>query len=166
MDCLAEPLDFGQVPMHPSEVLGLEFDWLAQLAHFWEGGEFYRVDDVRRPTRANGYAFHCVVEGQSDAREPRWIAREGLRTYDGSVEWVAHRANFDGMDRIQSATASAEGLTLGSITWSADEVLVPVSGATDGEDYEVLCEIDTESGQHLVGRMTIKARAKKAHACA
>lgn len=157
----SSPLDFGSLTKHPGERLALEFDFFENLARFWEAGEFYRAGDVRRPTRANGFAYRARNDGTSDSREPRWL--KSGNTHDGSLSWEAIPANHEGVDIIVSAQcAVTPKLTLVQApTWDGAEATCVIEGGEHGEKHTATCSVATQSGQILVGVLTVNVSERK-----
>jgi len=54
----------------------------------WVANTVYAVDDVVRPTTANGYQYRCTVAGTSHATtEPTWGTALGVTQTDSTVTW-------------------------------------------------------------------------------
>lgn len=96
------------------------FNWTPLCTRFWVGGEGYELDEVVRPTRANGYQLRCTRAGQSSDEEPDWQSPttagpvEGdlvdAEYDDGSARWTAEIADEDSIVRkIVDSTWTAPG---------------------------------------------------------
>lgn len=79
---------------------------------------------------------------------PRYFVKQPNETHDYQFDWEDWLEPTNG-DTIASATvtSSPTGLTLGSQTTNATNVIQFVSGGTDGVDYTVTCRMSTNQGR-------------------
>lgn len=163
MLCLAEPLDFGVLTKHPSEVLRVRLDFEQNLARYREPGRLYRAGETVRPRLPTGWAYRALEDGTSSHREPTWLTSESSITLDGSVRWSAIPSGHEGVDVIVDATGLFDdpSVSVSSISWEGAELELLVDGGDDGDDYQGTVTIATLSGQTLVGVFGIKARSAR-----
>lgn len=163
MLCLAEPLDFGALTKHPTEVLRVRLDFEPNLARYREPGRLYRTGDTVRPRMATGWAYRAIADGTSGFREPLWTTVNDSITSDGSIQWRAIPAAYEALDIIMSATWLFDdpSVTVSGVTWQGVELELLVHGGDEDEDYQGTITVVTISGQTLVGVFTVKTRSDR-----
>lgn len=61
----------------------------------WTTATAYALNDLVRPSTANGYCYRCTVAGTSHASvEPTWPTVVGECVTDGTAEWVCFSQDF------------------------------------------------------------------------
>ncbi len=62
----------------------------------WQAGHAYSLNDVVKPTTANGYQYICATAGTSHAStEPTWTVLIGTTIADGTVTWTVDGSEGD-----------------------------------------------------------------------
>lgn len=54
----------------------------------WAGTTAFALNDIRRPTTANGYGYKVTVAGTSSGTQPTWPTTVGATVNDGTVTWT------------------------------------------------------------------------------
>lgn len=152
---------FDPVTKDPAEVLDVVLNCFNLAANFWQPNEAYVVDEVIRPSKANGYAYKCTTAGLSAHREPAWPIT-GTRP-DGSVIWTAQDAGSTGVNAV--TLPSAAPIPSGELTITGVDVIEQYKiAATYGagvilRDYEAVFTF-TLKGRIRVARQLVRVRSK------
>lgn len=83
----------------------------------WAASTAYVLNDVRRPTAANGRLYRVTTAGTSAATEPVWPTTAGATVTDGTVVWTE-----DGTRDIPYYEVTGTGYTAGGIALTGKTV--------------------------------------------
>ncbi len=80
----------------------------------WVANTAYAIDDICRPTTANGYQYRCAIAGTSHTTtEPTWPTDLGVRVTDGTVTWEMDGNSGDEYSRTAPLKVRAQELHSG-----------------------------------------------------
>lgn len=143
----------------PSERITYDVDFVRSIEAVWKGGRDYSSGEFVRPPEANGHEYQCTTGGQSGSAEPVWPTDGGTVT-DGTVVWTDEGAGQQAVDDIATTDVTADaGITLDSETVVGTRALIPVSGGTAGQSYDINVKVTTSAGDEYVETLRITVRA-------
>lgn len=152
------PQPYAEYFLKVGEKVPFGIDWESWLEQRWLAGRLYSLNYVLRPTHATGYEYKCTTAGYSGDSEPAWPATGTIA--DGSIVWTPQAISASSLSAsIISAPWTAPGaiaLTNQSLSSYKATVLVDTSGATAGQQYDVLNTLNLSDGTAKVGTWRIK----------
>ncbi len=153
-------LENPEVLKTETEIWTAEVEFGRSLEFTWAGGKDYAVNDVRRPTRPNGWEYKVTTAGQSSKREPVWKVGAGKSVTDGGVTWLSQPVSTDGRDSIESVNLETPtGITTANEAFSGTVVTFDISGGTydaDADPYEIGVEVTTVAGEVIEKKVFVE----------
>jgi hypothetical protein len=145
-------------------------DFTRALSRFWQPGADFALNAAVLPTVPTGFQYKAQGSGRSGQREPIWPKALTGTVTEGSITWVCEAISTTSLQTTVSSVAwtADSPIAVGSQSLSGQiaSALLDVTGAIDGEDYDVLVSATCADGQVIKKRCVLPVRTAKRVCCA